>query len=300
MDAGDLRIFETVARLGGMSRAAAELNTVQSNVTARIRQLEESLGVRLFDRSSRGVSLTEAGRRLLPYAGQVAQVLADARRAVAEDGTPKGTLTIGSLETTAALRLTGALSHFAAACPEVDLVLRTGTTAELIAAVLARRLEGAFVCGPVEHPELEGETVFTEELALLTAPRVPDVDALLRGGEVRIVVLRAGCSYRERLEAILARRGVVGLRRLEFGTLEAIVGCVASGLGVTLLPKALIGPVWRDGRVAVHALPPRDAVVETLFVRRRDGFVSSALTTFLDHARPALARPYPTQADAAE
>jgi DNA-binding transcriptional LysR family regulator len=300
MDAGDLRIFEAVARLGGMNRAAAELNTVQSNVTARIRQLEDSLGVRLFNRHSRGVRLTEAGRRLMPYAGQVAQILADARRAVAEDGTPKGTLTIGALETTAALRLTGALPRFAAACPEVDLVLRTGTTAELIEAVLARRLEGAFVCGPVEHPELTGETVFTEELVILTAPGLRDVDALLRGGAVRIVVLRAGCSYRERLEAILARRGVVGLRRLEFGTLEAIIGCVASGLGVTLLPKALIGPVWRGGKVAVHPLPAGDAVVETLFIRRRDAFTSSALKAFLDHARPELTRPDLLHTDAAE
>ena len=68
MDAGDLRIFEAVARLGGMNRAAAELNTVQSNVTARIRQLEDELGTRLFHRNSRGVTLTDAGERLLSYA----------------------------------------------------------------------------------------------------------------------------------------------------------------------------------------------------------------------------------------
>jgi len=66
MDASDLRIFEAVARLGGMNRAAAALNTVQSNVTARIRALEEQLGVQLFRRTSRGVSLTAAGERLLP------------------------------------------------------------------------------------------------------------------------------------------------------------------------------------------------------------------------------------------
>jgi LysR family transcriptional regulator, cell division regulator len=67
MDAGDLRVFEAVARLGGMSRAAIELNTVQSNVTARVLLLEEELGTPLFHRHSRGVALTDAGRRLLPY-----------------------------------------------------------------------------------------------------------------------------------------------------------------------------------------------------------------------------------------
>jgi LysR family transcriptional regulator, cell division regulator len=63
MDAGDLRVFEAVARLGGMNRAAHELNTVQSNVTSRIRLLEKEVGVPLFKRHSRGVALTNAGER---------------------------------------------------------------------------------------------------------------------------------------------------------------------------------------------------------------------------------------------
>jgi DNA-binding transcriptional LysR family regulator len=290
MDASDLRVFEAVARLGGMNRAAAELNTVQSNVTARIRQLEGELGAPLFERHARGVDLTEAGRRLLPYAGRVRQLLDEARRAVDDDGAPKGPLTIGSLETTAALRLSPVLADYAATYPDVDLVIRTGTTCELIEAVAEHRLEGAFVCGPVDHAELESEIVFREELALLTAPGVRTIDAVLAKRDLRIVVLRAGCSYRERLEAILARRGMMPTRRLEFGTLEAIIGCVAAGLGITLLPKSLIGPVWPADRVAVHALPPVEAAAETLFIRRRDAFTSSALKAFLAHARLALVR----------
>lgn len=290
MDASELRIFEAVARLGGMGRAAAELNTVQSNVTARIRLLEDQLGVALFERYARGVSLTAAGRRLLPYAGRVARLLDEARRAARDDGTPRGRLLLGSLETTAGLRLSPVLAAFAAAHPAVDLSLRTGTTCELIEEVLADRLEGAFVCGPVDHPELVAETVFEEELAVLTAPGVASLDALVRQGVPRIVVLRAGCSYRQRLEAVLARRGVARPRLMEFGTLEAIIGCVAAGLGVTLLPRGLIGPVWREGRVAVHALPAAEALVETVFIRRREAYVSSALTAFLACVRPMAAQ----------
>lgn len=290
MDASDLRVFEAVARFGGMGRAAAALNTVQSNVTARIRRLEDELGTVLFERHSRGVTITPAGQRLLPYAERMQTLLADARRATLDDGEPSGALTIGSLETTAALRLSPVLASFAYAYPAVDLALRTGTTCELVEDVLARRVEGAFVCGPVDHPDLETDVVFREELALLTAPDAGGIEKLSAETGTKIVVLREGCSYRQRLEDILARRGVIGLRRLEFGTLEAIIGCVAAGIGVTLLPRGLIGPVWRDGRVAVHRLAPRDALVETLFVRRRDGYVSSALRAFLDHARPALAK----------
>src|SRR4051812_14456129 len=102
MDAADLRIFEAAARLGSMNRAAIELNTVQSNVTARIKLLEARLGTRLFERHRRGVSLTAAGRRLLPFAIQIGQLLEEARQAVAEDGTPHGPLRLGSLESTLA------------------------------------------------------------------------------------------------------------------------------------------------------------------------------------------------------
>lgn len=281
MDAGNLKVFAAVARLGGMNRAAAELNTVQSNVTARIKALEADLGCALFERHARGVSLTAAGQRLLPYADSAARLLADARRAVRDDGVPRGLLTIGSLETTAALRLTPLLADYAATYPEVDLVLRTGTTRELIGEVLEGRNDGAFVCGPVAHAELLEEPMFREELVMLAAPGVASPDGALKGGEVRIVVLRAGCSYRQMLEALLARRGITVIRRLEFGTLEAIFGCVAAGLGITLLPRALIGPVWGDGRVSLHPLPPADARVETVFIRRRDALSSCALKAFL-------------------
>ena len=154
----------------------------------------------------------------------------------------------------------------------------------------SQQLEGAFVCGPVRHPELLSEPAFEEELVLATPPGVGGCDAIRDRRAVKIVVLRSGCSYRQRLEEMLARRGVVGLRRLEFGTIDAVIGCVGAGLGVTLMPRAIVEPARRAGRVAVHALPPSEAQVETVFIRRYDGFVSSALAAFLGHARPALAQ----------
>jgi DNA-binding transcriptional LysR family regulator len=287
MDATDLRVFEAVAKLGGMSRAAAGLNTVQSNVTAHIRRLEDELGTALFQRHSRGVTLTAAGRRLLPYAVRVGSLLADARRAAIDDGKPRGQLTVGSLETTAALRLSPALSAYAAAWPEVDLVLTTGTTCELVDAVLEHRLEGAFVCGPVDHPELHEQTVFREQLVVVTASAVRSLDQLRAQDRLKIVVLRAGCSYRQRLESLLAARGIVGVRLLEFGTLDSILACVGAGIGVTLLPRIVVEAAARDGRVALHGLPAAEAEVDTLFIRRHDAFVSSALAAFLEQMRPA-------------
>jgi DNA-binding transcriptional LysR family regulator len=265
-----------------MNRAAAKLNTVQSNVTVRIRLMEEELGAPLFERHARGVTLTGAGQRLLPYATRMRRLMEEARRAFSDTGVPKGSLLMGSLETTAALRLSSSLSAYIAAYPEVDLSLRTGTTCELVKAVLDYELEGAFVCGPVSHPDLEETPAFREELVLLTAPAVRSVDELYRAPALRIVVLRAGCSYRQRLEEILTQRGATTLRVLEFGTIEALIGCAAAGLGITLLPRGMVEAAARDRRVAVHALPEADAFADTIFIRRRDAFTSSALRAFLE------------------
>jgi DNA-binding transcriptional LysR family regulator len=290
MDAGDLSVFAAVARAGGINRAAQALNTVQSNVTQRIRQLERDLGVKLFHRHSRGVTLTPAGAQLLPYAQRIGHLIGEARRAATNGAEPAGRLAIGSLETTAARRLPPILSAYASAYPKVDIVLETGTTAELLGRVIERRLEGAFLAGPVNDADLETEPIVEEELVFLTAPGAPRLDAYLRAAargtaEIKLLVLRAGCSYRQRLEQYLASRGIVAPRRLEFGTVDGIVGCVGAGIGVTMMPRAIVEAPLRQRRIAAHVLPPREAKVTTVFAKRRDGFVSTALQRFLEYAR---------------
>jgi DNA-binding transcriptional LysR family regulator len=285
MDASDLRVFEAVARLGGIGRAALELNTVQSNVTTRVRSLEQELGTKLFERHARGVTLTAAGRRLLPYAAEVKDLLARARRAAMDDGRPKGPLTIGTMETTVAMRLPRIIASYATAHPEVDLTLRTGTSAESVTRVLERELDGAFVAGPVDHAELVQETMFREELVVVTAPAIQGLQEVGRAGELKMLVLRVGCSYRQRLETVLASRGIVDVRALEFGSLDAIIGCVSAGIGITLLPRSVVTAAARVGEVALHALPPQEAMVDTLFIRRRDGYATSALSAFMHMVR---------------
>jgi DNA-binding transcriptional LysR family regulator len=282
VDVIDLKVVDAVARHGSMNKAAVELNTVQSNVSSRIRSLEDELGVSLFQRSAKGVQITPAGRRILPYAARLSKLLSDASAAARDNGRPSGVLEIGTLETTLALRLPLLIARFANAWPDVRPVVRTGTTQSLIQAVVDCKLEGAFVAGPVDHPELQAETVFQEELVLVTSRAVRTLEAVRAITHLKTVVFRIGCSYRQRMDSLLSGLGLLAPEPLEFGSIDGILACVAAGVGITLLPRGVVARAWQEGLVAVHEIPPTLSQVETVFVRRVDSHFSSALATFLE------------------
>jgi len=277
----DLLTFSAVARTGGITRAAEELNTVQSNVTQRVKALEAEIGTALFERHSRGMTLTGAGRRLLPYAQRMAALSREALLAARDDGEPKGPLAIGSMETTAAVRLPVLLADFHRRFPAVRLSLRTATTADLVAGVLDGSFDGAFVAGPIEHADLISTVAFREELVLVTARHIKTLEALRAAtpeSGPTALVFRTGCTYRQRLEQTLTEFGWPSATRFELGTLDGMVGCVAAGMGVTLLPRAVVA---RNDSVGIHALGAAQARVETLFITRRAAHEYSALRGFV-------------------
>jgi LysR family transcriptional regulator, cell division regulator len=277
----DLLTFAAVARTGGITRAAEELNTVQSNVTQRVKALEAEIGTALFERHSRGMTLTGAGRRLLPYAQRMTALSREAVLAARDDGEPKGPLAIGSMETTAAVRLPTLLADFHRRFPAVRLSLRTATTADLVAGVLDGNFDGAFVAGPIEHADLTSTVAFREELVLVTARHIKtlaELRAATPEGGPTALVFRTGCTYRQRLEQILTEFGWPSATRFELGTLDGMVGCVAAGMGVTLLPRAVVG---RNDSISIHAVGAAQSRVETLFVTRRAAHEYSALRGFI-------------------
>jgi DNA-binding transcriptional LysR family regulator len=285
MDASDLEIFESVARNGSMNRATLELHTVQSNITARIRALEDELGVALFNRNNRGVVLTAAGKRLLPFASKMSQLLYEARNAVEDAAHPAGVLTLGAMQTTAALRLASLSSDYAMTYPLVRVVIETATSQQLIEKVLDYKIEGAFVAGPAAaHHDLVSHVAFTEEIVLVTSNRVSSLSAIRHSRELRPVVFSAGCWYRTMLETLLDTMQIKPLAPLEFGSTDAILECVAAGVGITLLPRGVVGRALDPSRFAIHLLQPHECMVDTVFVRRHDIYVSSALRAYLDFA----------------
>ena len=167
----------------------------------------------------------------------------------------------------------------------VDAVARHGTTCSLIQDVIDCKLEGALVVGPVNHPELHTQAAFREELVLITSPAVLQLDDIAGIENLKTVVFRLGCSYRQRLDTLMTQLGVLAPEPLEFGSIEAIIACVSAGVGITLLPRGVIADAARAGLVTVHELPPELAHVVTVFVRRIDGYFSSALAAFLHSVR---------------
>ena len=275
MDSRILNIFRAVAETGGISAAAERLHTVQSNVTAHIKRLEEELGQKLFYRKPRGVELTPAGDVLLGYALRISHLIEEAGKAVQNAGEAVGQLRLGTLETLAAVRLPPILARFRHEFPNIDLQLITGSTEFLAGEVLNFRIEGAFVAGTLEHPHIENRVLYDEELVLVSEASRSTVKDL---NDEILLVFRPGCAFRARAELWLREEGLLPLRKMEFGALDAILGCVAAGMGVTLLPRVVVERPQYHGLVKMHTIPRRYARLPTSFIRHRDAIETQALS----------------------
>lgn len=166
MEFKDLKIFQTVAAHGSISKAALELNYVQSNVTARIKLLEKELDTPLFYRHKRGMILNTEGKRLLEHSKEILSKMEEMKRTFHNKTNPSGVLEIGIVETVIALP--HILSSYYSKYPNVELSLKAGVTDQLLQEVLDMKLDGAFVTGPIRHPLIEQVEVIQEKLVLVT------------------------------------------------------------------------------------------------------------------------------------
>lgn len=277
MELTDLKIFLTVSEEGSVSAAARKLDYVQSNVTARMRKLESELGVPLFHRHPKGVTLSDKGVVFREYAMKILQLSEDALMAVRETDEPSGRLTIGVVETVASEALLHVLSDFQARYPQVTLSLVTGTSPELCAKVLNYELDAAFVTGDVDSPVLVPEYVIRDEVGLVTRNDGGNLPDLAQG---TWVVFPAGCPFRAVTEAWLESEGIRPAQMIETGTLETMLGCVRAGLGMTLLPVSSLPK--NDEHLRVRPVPEAYRYMTTRLLRRKDRYVSKAFTAFTE------------------
>ena len=267
-----LRTFQTVVEEGGILAASRKLNTVQSNVTSRIRRLEEELGAELFFRKGRGLELAPSGRVLLDYARRMLLLERQTSAAVRQVGESAGELRIGAMETFAALHLPTGLKALRASHPRLELRVATDTSGALTERVLAHKLDCAFVAGPVVHPDLVFAELVVEELVQVCAA----------GGNpvlLPLILFREGCAYRTRAIAWQRATGHAVADAMEFGTLEGILGCVAVGLGWTLMPRRVVEQSSHAADLAISAVPAEYGRVPTGMIYLRDAPPLAALQT---------------------
>ena len=287
-----LRTFQAVVEEGGILAAARKLNTVQSNVTSRIRRLEEELGADLFFRKGRGLELAPSGRVLLDYARRMLLLERQTSVAVRQVGESVGELRIGAMETFAALHLQTALKAVRAEHPRLELRVVTDTSAALTARVLAHKLDCAFVAGPVTHPDLRFDELVVEELVQVCAVGASPVLQPL-------ILFREGCAYRSRAIAWQRATGHAMADAMEFGTLEGILGCVAVGLGWTLMPRRVVEQSPHAAELVIETVPDEFSRVPTGMIYLREAPPLAALQTLaaaVAGARPVVRRPAPPQA----
>jgi DNA-binding transcriptional LysR family regulator len=285
MNTNDLKIFEAVASTGSFTKAAAAMFTVQSNVTARIKSLEEEFGAELISRTSRKVELTVSGKILMQYCKQIGQLVAEAKSNVQNTDKVGGTLRIGCIETTMALKAPEILNYFQQHYPDVELEFKSQMRQVLIGEVLNFDLDAAFVSAPVNVAGLDQIRIKEEQLIILTAGGGPKLEELLAKHPVKIVTFGQGCIFRARLESWLSSKGIIQYKSTELNSIEGIVNFVEAGLGISILPQEVISKYYAGRKIVSHRLSKQLGTMTTVLVFRKDKLQSGALRVFIDTYR---------------
>jgi DNA-binding transcriptional LysR family regulator len=284
----DVLVFLTVVRSGSITKAAHQLNTVQSNVTARIKKLEEAFGVPLLSRHARGVRLTSGGEAVLPMALRLDALLNDLGFAFGRRmPVREAKLRLGAIETVAAVHLPRLVSQFLRHSPHVDISVQAGSSSRLVKQVKDGELDAAFVSRPFGLPDLREEMVFEDKLVVLAPKTITSLAHLLEASRsgLKVMVQRLGCSYTEKLLHLFEANGTRPDRIMEIGTLEGIIGLVETGVGVATMPESFVRPLLRGRKVVQLLLPKEMATTQIFVISARSSEASLLVGAFLDHCR---------------
>ncbi len=298
MELRQLRTFRAVAENLSFTRAAVELGYVQSSVTVQVQSLEKELGVPLFDRIGRRVTLTDAGRRLLGYTGRMLELEEETRAAVSADGEPAGTVTISAAETHCTYRLPRVLGRFRGLYPQVRVLIRPVPVGTFCGDTVRDLDEGkadiAFVLDePVRSKGLISEPLVEEPVWVLASPDYPLAHSpLVRPADLvdeTLLLTASGCSYRAMFLDTLARDGLHPRTLLEFSGVEAIKQCAIAGMGVAVLPAAVVAKEVEEGSLkTLDWFAKENFKVVTQMVWHKSRWLSPAAEAFGDVAREML------------
>jgi len=221
--------------------------------------------------------INSEGKRLLEYAKEITAKVEEMKRSFLDQEGASGMLKVGIVETVIALP--HILSSFNDHYPNVELSLIAGVTDQLVQDVIDMKLDGAFVTGPIRHPNVEQLAVIQEKLVLVAKRDSFTMDQLTT---TPFLLYHKGCGYRGRLESWMKVEGIIPRKIMEFGTFGTIIGSVAAGIGVTIIPQSSVIDLVATEVVEEHQLPEPYCDITTIFVWRKDSYITNTLSHFID------------------
>ena len=243
MDLRHLATFRTVLREGSFLKAARALGLAQPTVTLHVQELEQELGLELFDRRGRRRPLTRAGELFAERALPILEGIDALTESMAEIRDARGgRLHIGSIEPAASERITPILASLRRERPALQVRLEVSGTAGVCRAVANGDVDVGICSPPLAGLDLRFEPLFSQELVLLIPSRHPLARSRsLRASDLEgqpLLATEPGCSYRGAVEAAFQKRAVHPRWALETGSMETLKAAVRQGLGIALLPRS--------------------------------------------------------------
>jgi len=285
MEVRQLQIFRTLAEELNFTRTAERVHTVQSNVTAQIKALEEELGTPLFDRLGRRVTLTDAGRRFQPFADQALQAMEQGQRAMHPGAEPSGPLRIGAPESVLTYQLPQVLLTFRRRFPHVELIFRPYCDTTVCSMLETGKFDLAIqMSDSIPNPAFKSIRVRTERVFLLSNAAHPlashrAVKPADLAGQT-LLLTETGCPYREKLDRLLSLRNIRPGNITEFFSVEAIKQCVITGMGLALLPEIAVAQELRKHQIKALAWAGPSLDIATHILWHKDKWVSPAMAAF--------------------
>ncbi len=291
MDLKQLRAFQAIVDQGSYQRAADALGYTQSTITAQIQQLEESLGVTLFERSGRRMVLTDTGRQALEQARELLSVADRLLEIGSENQRPAGTLRVDMAETLLCYQMQPVIRTFRAMAPQVRLIIRSRNCLQIAENVRIGSCDlGVGYDMDWSRDALEVESLGEYEMALLAAPDFADPDFVTPGQckPVSLVTDEPDSIFRRRLEEYLQGRNITLDVTLELWSIETIKRCVMSNLGFTFLPRFVAKDELSAGTLVALNAPIAGLRLPALCAWRKGRWKNPAMELFLQLLRENL------------
>ena len=291
MDLAELQVFLAVATERSFSRAAARLHRTQPAVSQAIKRLEEELDERLFDRSSKGGRLTEAGEILLDYAERLTRLKDEAEGAVRElQDLRRGRVLIGANEGAVHVLLP-VIEQFRRDHPHAQVEVRRVPARQVAREVLSRSLDfGVLTFAPRERG-LQTLALGEDELVMLISPAHPLAGrsriTMEELGRQTVIAHNEASPARERVLRLYEQQHTSINIQIGLPSLDGIKRAVEMGLGVALLPQRCARTEIARGQLAPVKVPQLRLPRQVRLVYRRSGEMSHAAAAFLDAARSA-------------